>query len=207
MANCNCPNPTAYSDIPTSDCPFDLKQLQRVAFQQLGFIFDGTAGKDITLKADWDALKVAADATKVVASPLVGGEPAITAGEAITEGGNDNSTLNGVTLVNGTNPASFTARFDSLEPSQEVALKQFMCRKNNGAYFVNEEDNIIAEEVTTGSGTYKTFAIQSYFFGDRTNEGFGTKDSNTMTFQLKAGWSEKLVKITPEAGFSPLADL
>ena len=207
MANCNCPNPTAYSDIPTSDCPFDLKQIQRVVFQQRGFIFDGTAGKDITLKADWDALKIAVDATKVVTSPLVGGEPVITAGEAITEGGNDNSTLNGVTLVNGTNPSSFSVRFDSLEPAQEVALKQFTCRKNNGVYFVNEEDRIIASETSAGSSEYTSLTSQSYFLGDRTNEGFGTKDSNTRTFQLKAGWSETIVKITPETGFSPLADL
>ncbi len=208
MSDCNCPNPETFEDIPASNCAVDLKQLQRVFFQLPGYIWDtvGLPATDISTLADWQALKVAVDDTKVACSPIIAGDPAIIAGEAVTEGGGDNSTLNGVTLVNGTNPSQFTARFDSISQAQEIALKQFMCYKNVGVYFVNEGDKIIAKKTSVAT-QHTSIPIQSYFFSDRTNEGYGTKDSNMMTFMLKAGWSETIDIITPEAGFSPLTDL
>lgn len=205
---CVCPNPDSFTDITKTDCPFNLNQIQKVLFQEQGYIWDTAAGTptDISTLADWQTLLAAADSTHVVSSPLIGGDPVITAGEAITEGGGDNSTLNGVQLINGASPSSFSARFDAIDPQTETDLKQFMCYNNVGVYFVNENDNIIAK--TTDVATQHTsIPIQAYFFGDRTNEGFGTKDSNMMSFQLKAGWSETIDIIEPEAGFSPLTDL
>jgi hypothetical protein len=200
--DCNCPNPTAYSVIPTNNCPVDIKQIQRILFQRQGYVWtDGTT--NIVDLADWNTLKAAADATKVVVSPLVSGDPVITAGEAVTEGGGDNSTLNGVTLITGTNPSQFEVRFDSLTAAQEVALKQFMCYTDNGVYFVNEAGKIISKNLS--ATTHTSIPIQSYFFSDRTNEGFGTNDSFMMSFMLKKGWSETMEIITPN--FNPLTEL
>lgn len=206
--SCNCPSPTALTEVPTSDCPFDLKQVQRVAFQRRGNNFDQTAGTptNITLGADWAAFKAAADSSKIVCSPLIGGDPIIDAGEAITEGGGDNSTLNGVEEVTGTNPSSFSCNFKSITPLQEVALKSLVCEKSLMVYLINQDQQIACVEVNP-SDIHTGLNIQSFFFSDRDNKGFGTNDTNSMSFQLPAGWSENIVLIQPEAGFNPLTDL
>jgi len=210
--NCNCPAPAALTEIPTSECAFDLKQIQRLAFVIAGKVTWGQTGSipvadaDITALADWQARSTAVNDTKIVYSPLIGGDPAITAGEAVTTGGGDNSTLNGVTEVTGVNPSGFTATFKSITPEQELALKQFMCRPDIEVYLFVEGGKIVSEEIAGTPTGRKGLRIQSYFFSDRNNAGFGAKDTFTMTFQFPAGWSEKLVMDTP-ADFNPLYDL
>ncbi len=205
MAKCNCPNPASLTTINISDCPVDLDQIQKIYFQRQGFIFDGTVGKDITLLADWQTLVTAGDDTKVVVTPLIGGDPVITAGEAITTGGGDNTTLNGVVETTGTNPSQFSVTFKSLSAEEEKALKTLACEGKLGAYFVNRNEQLIVNEVATGEYTgFEVFG--NVFFSDRNNAGFGTKDTFTMTFSLKAGWSEDLSLQTP-ADFNPLTDL
>lgn len=204
MYACDCPQPTALTEIPASDCPFDLRQVQKVVFQRIGNKFD--AVNDIQLQATWDALKTAIDSTKVVVSPFVGGNPLITPGGAITEGGGDNSTLNGEETVTGSNPSLFTADFKSLTPEQEVALKKLICEKRLQVYFLNEENKIIVNTEGMGAGEYTGFPISAYYFGDRDNQGFGKQDMHKMRFSLKAGWSENIAKISA-TDFSPLVDL
>lgn len=207
MSKCNCPNPTSLTTIPSNDCPINLKQIQKVGFQRQGYEFDASlvTPTSPSVQADWDVLIAAADDTKAVFSPLIGGDPIIEPGEAITEGGGDNSTLNGVEEVTGTNPASFSANFKEISPEQEAALKELICEKKLVVYFVNEDNNIIVKKIDDDKKT--GFDIQSFFFGDRGNQGFGTKDINVMSFQLKAGWSEAIEIIEPEPGFNPLVDL
>src|SRR6056300_1371793 len=94
LNSCSCPLPTAIGDITPNSCPDNFGQIQKVIFQRRGFVFDGTVGKDITLLADWQALQVAVDDTKVQVSPFTY-NAIITAGESITNGGGDNTTLNG----------------------------------------------------------------------------------------------------------------
>ena len=65
LNSCDCPLPTAIGDITPNTCPDNFGQIQKVIFQRRGFVFDGTVGKDITLLADWQALQVAADDTKI----------------------------------------------------------------------------------------------------------------------------------------------
>ena len=125
MANCNCPAATSLTTVPTQDCDVDLEQIQKIVFQREGFVFDeaGTpTPTDITVKADWLVLKAAVDNTKVVSTPLVGGDPVFAAGEPILNGGGDNSTLNGVEELQGTNPSTFTGVWKSLASNVKNAL-------------------------------------------------------------------------------------
>lgn len=214
--NCNCPDDGILTEIPNQNCPFDLKQIQRLAFATQGkVIWDsatgGGAGDGVPLataqldtKADWEARRTATDETKIVVTPLIGGDPVIEAGEAITEGGGDNSTLNGVTETTGVNASSFSAMFKSLLPEIEKALKALMC-KNLEVYFFVEGGHIVAEQ-TEGKTNIKGFNVQSMFISDRNNAGYGTKDTNTISFELASGWSENLVKVKP-ADFNPLYDI
>jgi len=200
MRGCDCPNPTAIEDIPSLDCPFDIKQIQKIAFQRQGNQFD-TDG--ILVEATWTPLLTANDDTKIVSTPFIGGNPLVTPGGAITEGGGDNSTLNGEEDVTGSNPSLFTCDFKSISPEIEKALKSLICEKNLQVYFITEENKIIANQEGLTTDSHKGFPISAYYFSDRDNRGFGTKDMHQMRFSLKAGWSEEMVKVSP-TDFSPL---
>ncbi len=217
--DCNCPDDGILKEIPDSNCPFDMKQIQRIAFATKGKVIwdsaDGTGGAgngvpatalnaQIDTKADWTARKTAVDDTKIVFSPRVGGDPQIEAGDAITEGGGDNSTFDGVELVTGTNPSVFSASFKSLLPAQEKALKAIKCKEVE-VYFFLQGGRIAYQEIK-GEARVKGFQMSSYHFSDRGNAGYGTKDTNTMRFSLPEGWSENLNYITP-ADFDPIYDI
>jgi hypothetical protein len=201
--SCQYPNPTSIGDIPSQTCPENFNQIQKFAIQRSGFTFDGTAGKDITLLADWQTLLAAADDTHAVVTPFVY-EAAITAGEAITNGGGDNSTLNGESELTGVNPSSFAGMFKSLSKDVIQALFDLRCESGLVVYFFNENGDIIAQEKTTGEFT--GFPISSFFVGDTNNEGFATNDTHATSFNLKKDWSKYQAISTP-ADFDPLTDL
>lgn len=207
--DCNCPLPTELTTIPALDCGVNLKQIQRLAFQRSGGLTNqfGTATlpapNDITVLADWQAFLAAADSTKIVVTPLIAGNPTIEAGAAITTGGGDNSTLNGVEEVEGVNPAPFTAEFKELTPEIERAMKELACEKNLTVYLFLEGGRIAAYEIDASN--QRGFLLQSMFISDRNNAGYATKDITNMSFFFPAGWSEDLVIITP--AFNPLTDL
>ena len=197
--DCNCPDDGILEEIGSSSCPFDMKQIQRIAFASKGkVIWDSGSGggagngipavaAQVDTLADWQARRTAVDNTKIVVTPLIGGDPAIAAGEAITEGGGDNSTLNGVEEVTGTNPSNFTATFKSLEPAQEKSLKAIGC-KTTEVYFFLEGGKIACHKYAADERR-KGFDMQAYHFSDRNNEGFGTKDKFSMRFSMPTGGS------------------
>lgn len=214
--DCNCPDDGILEDVVSSDCPFDLKQIQRLAFATRGMVvWDSATGggagngvpsltSQVDTLADWQARRTAVDNTKIIVTPLIGGDPAIEAGEAITEGGGDNSTLNGAEDVTGVNPSKFSCLFKSIAPETEVGMKKVKC-KTAEVYFFNEAGKIICQKIP-GTLNHKGFIMQSYFFSDRNNAGYGTKDTNTLSFSLASGWSENLVMVEP-ADFNPLYDI
>lgn len=195
MASCVCPPPASIGTIPVDDCPVRIGQIQRVIFQRSGFVFDGTAGKDITLEADWDTLYAAVDSTKVVITPFFGGNPVIEAGEAITVGGGDNSTLNGITRVTGANPSSFSTEFYNMKSDVENALKALECEKNLVAYFITEDGKIAVREIAASE--YTGYGVQTLFTSDRGVQGYAADDILSLTFQLVRNWSSELELITP----------
>lgn len=203
--DCNCPAPTSLTEIVAEVCGVDLKQIQRLGFQRTGTIFDpaGTPANDILELSAWQALMTATDDTKIVVTPLIGADPTIEAGESITVGGGDNSTLNGIEEVEGVNPASFSCMFKSLSSVVEKAMKALNCEKNLTVYLFLQGGRIAVVDLTTSQ--YQGFHIQSLFVSDRNNAGFGTKDTVSLSFELTAGYSDDLVIIKPN--FNPLTDL
>jgi hypothetical protein len=160
---------------------------------------------DPTKKADWLTLKAATDNEKVVFTPLIGGDPVIAAGEPITTGGGDNSTLNGVEEVQGTNPSIFTGLYKSLSPAVKAKLTELACEKDLVIYPINDSNKIFANKIATGQ--YMGIPITGFHVSDRNNNGFGTKDTFAVRFSLPAGWDNTLELIEPETGFRPLSDL
>ena len=212
-----CPLPTALSDIPSSTCPENLGQIQRYWFVRKGqVIWDianpannlptapntpDLAGLDITLAATWNLLFTATNDYKVVKTPLIGGDSTLTAGTTITQGGGDNSTLNGETLVNGINPTDGSARFDSLTGAQIAAIRTLACEGNGlEVYLVSQEGKIWGKK---DGDLYTGFPCTNVVLGSMTNAGFGTRDNNTLTFQLDFDYDEYKYAVTP-ADFNAL---
>jgi hypothetical protein len=145
--------------------------------------------------AGWTILFAAADDTHVVTSPLIGGESVLTAGTTITQGGGDNSTLSGTTLINGINPTDGSARFDSLTGAQIEAFRKLACEGTGlEVYLINQQGLIWGQQV---GDLFTGFDVSNVVLGSMTNAGFGTRDSNTMTFQLDFDYDETKAPVTP----------
>lgn len=201
-----CPLATTLTDIPGSTCPENMGQIQRYWFVRKGNVsFDiptpannlpGTiAGIDPDDIAAWTILFSAPDDTKVVKTPLIGGDSVITAGSVLSVGGGDNSTLNGSTLINGINPADGSARFDSLTGEQIEAIRNLTCEAGGlEVYLISQEGKIWGKkdgDILTG------FDCANVILGTMTNAGFGTRDNNVMTFQLDFDYDEYKYAVTP----------
>lgn len=204
--DCNCPAPTSLTAIIATACGVDLKQIQRIGYQRAGDGFNTGAvpATSILTLADWQTKMSANDDTKIIVTPLIGGDPVIEPGEAITSGGGDNSTLNGVEEIDGVNPSSFSCIFKSLPSATEKALKDLNCEKNLVVYLMLQGGTIAVIQITVDV-KWEGFPVQSVFTSDRGNGGFGTKDYVNHSFQLAEGWSDNLVVVTPN--FNPLTDL
>lgn len=206
--DCNCPAPTALTEILAEICGVDLKQIQRMAFQRRQAFGVFTPATIVTL-SEWQSFLSASDDTKIVLTPMIGGDPIIEAGEAITNGGGDNSTLNGVEEIEGVNPSNFSAMFKSLTPKVEAQMKKLICEKSLMVYFFLQGGKIAcwADDLDADALTQKLRGMdaQSVFLSDRNNAGHGTKDTNNFSFSLVEGWSEKLVIFTPE--FNPFSEI
>lgn len=202
---CNCPLPSALTAITATTCPEDLGQIQRLFFVRKGYLIWDTVtpannvpativGDLITEVAGWTTLLAAVDNTKVIKTPLIGGDPVINAGDINQTGGNDNSTLNGEVYFNSLNPSTFTARFDQLTAAQTAQFKNLACESLE-VYFINQDGDIIARrdgDNVTGFPVKGATVLQS-----RSVQGFGTRNSNNIQFQLDADWDEYFEKFTP----------
>jgi hypothetical protein len=209
MFGCACPPSTALTAIPANDCGLNIGQIQKLLFQRK----QATASPTIPVIADaaelatWTALKALTTNAKVVVSPFCE-EVVIPPGTFITEGGDDNTTLNGTQLIVGAGQIPVTGKFRSLAVAVIRALKKLNCEHFAGLTvgFVNQDGDIFG--ISTGDATTDFRFIPIYSFGvtDAGAEGLNTHDKSNFQFGLKYGWRDRLVKVTP-TDFDALVDL
>ena len=200
MLGCSCPAPAALLSIPKFDCKENLGQIQKIVFQRRGYQFpkNATTGEaTIIYKANWDALKTAVNDTKIITSPFVEGF-SIPSGEPITEGGGDNSTLDGAEIVLGAGSIGSEGFFRSIPSHVAAALQALNCEGDLTVYMVNEYGQLIAEEVgAAGSNIYRGFPVNFVWVGDPSNEGKNTHDKTPIRMNFIAGWRKKLKLLKP----------
>jgi hypothetical protein len=196
---CNCPLPTALTAIDATTCPEELGQIQRVWFVRKAgaVVWDRVSnlnntpasinGVDPDASTGWTALKALTDDSKLVTAPLFGGDITITPADAITFGGNDNSTLNGQTYFVSFADSTFSARFDQLTKDQTSQMKELVC-EDLEVYFINEDGDIIGRRE---GDNWTGFPVTNVALQSRNVQGFATRDSNILTFQLNADWNLK----------------
>ena len=201
-----CPLATSLTDIPASTCPENLGQIQRYWFVRRGSVIwdistpannvPATIASNLpSVIAGWTILFAAADDTHVVLSPLIGGDSVIEAGSVVSQGGGDNSTLSGSTLINGITPATGKARFDSLTGAQIAAIRLLICEgANMEVYMINQQGLIWGQNV---AGLFTGFDCENVVIETMVNSGFGTRDNNMLTFQLPYDYDETKGFVTP----------
>lgn len=190
LLNCDCPVGTYIPTITPSTCPTNIGQIQKAIFWRRGNSVTITNAK---LAATWAALLAAVNSTKAQVTPFIE-KAIITAGEPITEGGGDNNTLNGVTLITGANPSQFSGMFMEEDQAVIAVLKQYMCESLE-VIFINEYGQLVG--ASTDNTNLIGFDVEALFIGDLKNEGYGKRDSNAISFMLKKNWSDHLELVTP----------
>lgn len=204
----NCPLPASINDLSDIVCPEIIGQVQKLVFQRRQSsapfsTFEGATAGGADLIASWDAYKTAVDDTKVATTPFFDSFT-IPMVEAVTEGGDDNTTLDGAELVVGTTTVTVTGQFRNLPAANLRQLKAYNAEQNLTIYMINESGKIWGQNLTGDefSGT----SIYNFFIADGGNEGKNTHDKTAFRFSLRCGWRDNLVSVDP-ADFDALTQL
>ena len=116
-----CPLSAAVTSVPETSCPVAFDQISKIAFQQIQSTPSFTT-TTVLLKATWTPLLAASDATKVVLTPMLS-NLVIPVSEVATEGGGDNTTINGIRNVLGLNSVTVTATLANISDATKQALQ------------------------------------------------------------------------------------
>lgn len=198
-----CPPAASLEAIPVQDCPEAFDQIVKIAFQraQSPATFDATT---IITQAPWTAALAASDDTKIVITPYLLGLT-IPAGEILKEGGNDNSTINGVPKINGRGFVSIAAQLHNAKKEIRAAIRKLLSESalqpgatNLWMYMFNRSNQIIANSDGSGIDAFNVLV------GDVGTEGFNKDNIANFNIDLAPGWSDDVVIFKPTA-FKPLA--
>jgi hypothetical protein len=194
LAFCECPQPAAIGAIPAFTCGEDFGQIQKIVFQRRQAVATFATVLAAGTLANWTALKAALAGTKVVITPFFENF-IIPPVEAITEGGDDNTTLDGLAVVVGRSTPIVTGNFRSLPGATFEALEAYICEPDMTMFWINEFGKIIGDS-HDGTDVWG-IPVHEWFIGDKGAAGKNTQDKNMFRFGLRAGWSKKLKIITP----------
>lgn len=203
MEACVCPKPTSLSDVLRATCKENLGQIQRFIFQRSDAVDNvfvvGKLGL-INVLASWTPLWIATDDTKVVSSPYVENF-VIPKTEAATEGGGDNSTIDGIEIVVGANAATAIGQIAETPSAILASLRKLMCEVDLTVYMVNQFGQIIGRDLLPNAPGTSVIGvpIQSFFVSDAGNDGLNTRDKADFRFGLPYGWRDNLAIVKPTA--------
>lgn len=193
-----CPPPTALPSIPSQDCPEVWEQIDTILFQRIPANGEPSFTETTILdQATWTPLMTASDNTKAIKSPLLPNF-IIPPSEALTEGGNDNTGLNGIPRFLGHGFVTVTFDLYNRNAAVRNALASLAAQTASQpgetlvwAYFVNRFKQIVAGE--DGSG----IPVYNFNVGDPGTEGYNKYTIAKGSFHLPAGWSKGLKLFTP----------
>ncbi len=195
--DCTCPVPTTIANVITvlEPCDVNFGQTQKMIFWRAGNTISIASA---VLSAEWTTLLTATGDTKAIVTPFFGA-PTTDGGEAI-EFGSGNEVRNGIPIILGSEPISFTSMMYGADQSVIDAFKELMC-EDLEAILINSDGKFGAKVVGTAMSG---FPITSLFIGDKKLGGYDSPDTNELKFRFTPGWSDKFQIVDPTANFSAL---
>jgi len=189
-----CPPGATLSGIAATDCPIKWDQIQKLAFGRKASTRFPNAGAFLS-EAHWTSLLTALTDAKIVMTPYISGLD-IPASEAITQGGNDNTTIDGVREMMGGQSiiVPFMLKNVSAATANELRLiaAETMIQpgvSNIQAYFLATDNNVIYDEGVTGND-FNGFTVLNLFVPDIASAGLNTNTMYNCSFELRFGWSQ-----------------
>jgi hypothetical protein len=185
---CDCPLPSVLPNVGNAECKFDFDQIIRIGFQlpQDSPSFDSPS--DIEDLAEWQVLTSAADSTKIVLSPLVQ-MVVIPGSEGAFEGGDDNSTVDGLPLYKGENTVTIEGMLYSIPPTILKKLRELSCFSVSQlgatkltAYLFTGTNQVVSMEDLSG------IPINNFRVGSTGSEGFREFNKTGFSFNVKGDW-------------------
>lgn len=194
----NCPLPSYLNGIAATSCPQKWGQIQKIAF---GRTFENRFSNLAAFisEGSWDNLLLATNNSRLVVSPYFAGM-SFPVAAPITAGGNDNTTINGVTDLQGgqmivvpftlTNQSAQTMR-EFRDLAAETMLQPGFSQLE--AYLLNDNDEVIYDETEAGT-EYNGFRIYNLYIPDVASAGLNSNNTYNCQFELPFGWSENWAK-------------
>ncbi len=179
-----------------------INQIVRLFFQQTGNTIATTAAAK--LKATWDALIAAADATAVVYTPLCSNTK-ITSSKELATQADSNTTYRGIPEYFGEGVARLTGSFrgkDYASMNSLVQLTQFSQMNSAGlsslqVYFLNNDGHFILADGTTTGLLLSGFRIYNFSLRSRSTEGLNSADIIDFSLDFEPNWDAAAMPVIP----------
>ena len=124
-----CPQPTALASAPNPTCPVRFDQIQKMGIRRISGATALTTAT-VLLAATITPLLSATDNTKLLISPWLSNF-IIPNSEPLKEGGNDNTTINGIPKLNGFGFVNVTFQLKNVESTTADAMRALASESAN----------------------------------------------------------------------------
>ncbi len=190
--------PTVLTAVTAPTFEVRINQIVRLFLQISGTPFANSAA--MKLKATWDGLIAASDATKIIYTPLMSGTK-ITPSKALESGSDSNTTYRGLPEYYGEGVAKITGTFrgkDSASMNSIVNSGASTLSLMNSAglstlvaYGLNNDGHFICNSDFSGIRFYN-FTLRS-----RGTEGLNSNDIIEWSADLEPNWDSLLIPVVP----------
>lgn len=204
---CICPRTGYLQPIPIDECPTNIGQIQKIAFQRQRNDTGSKNGFNSLAELNslplWIEKMTAVDSTKIVLTPFINNPENDLGGARQTSGGN--ADLGGIPEFLGLEASSFSCEARKVSPETGKALKQFSCETVGVYLFTENGKTVLDTETIDGEIFFKPIYIRGYYSTDRHLGGFDNPDHYAIHWSFPPNWSDNIVIIDVE--FNPLFDL
>lgn len=203
-----CPNPTALAAAPNPSCPVRFDQIQKMGIRRIS----GAAALTTTtvlVAATITPLLAAADNTKLLITPWLANF-IIPNSEPLKEGGNDNTTINGIPKLNGLGFVNVTFQMKNVEAATAQAMRALASESANSVagttnlegFFFPKDGRIVVDNPS--STNVVGFKLYNFIVSDVGTEGLNKDNNFNCSFDLEPMWSKTFKVLTP-TDWNPLS--
>lgn len=203
-----CPQPTALASAPNPTCPVRFDQIQKMGIRRISGATALTTAT-VLLAATITPLLSATDNTKLLISPWLSNF-IIPNSEPLKEGGNDNTTINGIPKLNGFGFVNVTFQLKNVESTTADAMRALASESANSVagttnlegFFFTKDGRIVGDNPS--STAFKGFKLYNFAVSDAGSEGLNKDNNFNCSFDLEPLWSKTFKVLTP-TDWNPLS--